>query len=675
MGSCSASGGSYDCTASTVWNVPGTYYVVCNAYDTTDLACSGNPWCEYIPNPPSGTDCASLGFSDCYEDSANVDFVTVNVVAPTPTPIPTLTNTPTPIPTLTNTPTPIPTPTNTPTPTAGYIRGIVWNDEDQNQQYVIYGPGDWSSSTYFGFAELCEDCEVLDYPDLPFFCTDVCTNSWSRVECSWGEKTCEYNIFGDAQCQRTLTFRPCVAVGYESRIPRDDFSVSANGVACYRYPDSQDVPNPQYQCLVLNGTYTVTVVDESPTIIYGFTLPLCPDCSEASRTVTVNGNTVNAHFGMYLRNACDITANPLEFSGVNDLKTAFININIQQGGFVQSVFYTVNGPPYVAEIADPSDNPVNTAPFSIEMRSLAIDESGDRTYTAVATMDDGVTTCSDTAPIIVNVPPPWCQIGKGDAIVGHVDEGPLASITVPIPILDPITYLMTGTPLPGIPIAGGSVSASPGLISERGWRVQNSPYAGNLPSYTAFRNKIPDTVPQSVGGALGQADLTNLGNQFPAGSGYFYIEYDGSAGPLTIQEAGGINLGTRKVIVFADSAVNINDKINLTKGVGFFMLIASGNITINQSVGGSNDNVPEIEGVYYTDRNFYTGTEGLGLDNQLHIRGVVVAGNTTGHGVVLDRSTAYTEVPGEIFEFGADQSMLIPPALSKREIRWREVLP
>jgi hypothetical protein len=377
--------------------------------------------------------------------------------------------------------------------------------------------------------------------------------------------------------------------------------------------------------------------------------------------------------------SCSITAYDVELTGIGDITLVppvTIPSGTEIGGNIIEMFFATTNPSVASFIDNPPSYPNpddNGAPWWAQIQANAID---DTTYTVIATMDDAAsTTCVDSANVTVNPPDPWCQIGKGDAIVGHVDEGPLASITVPIPILDPITYLMTGTPLPGIPIAGGSVSASPGLISTTGWRVQNSPYAGNLPSYTAFRNKIPDTVPQSVGGALGQADLTNLGNQFPAGSGYFYIEYDGSAGPLTIQEAGGINLGTRKVIVFADSAVNINDKINLTKGVGFFMLIASGNITINQSVGGSNDNVPEIEGVYYTDRNFYTGTEGLGLDNQLHIRGVVVAGNTTGHGVVLDRSTAYTEVPGEIFEFGPDQSMLIPPALSKREIRWREVLP
>jgi hypothetical protein len=101
------------------------------------------------------------------------------------------------------------------------------------------------------------------------------------------------------------------------------------------------------------------------------------------------------------------------------------------------------------------------------------------------------------------------------------------------------------------------------------------------------------------------------------------------------------------------------------------MLIASGDIAVDPAVGGDNDTNADLQGVFFTDSVFDTMTLGDGLDSQLHVRGVVVAGDH----VKMQRSPGEADIPGDLFEFGADQNMLIPPALSRRELTWKEVLP
>ena len=75
---CSSSSSS--CSSSVSFSSPGSYYVVCNAKDNDETLCTGNPWCEWAPNPPSSLNCAASGWSDC---TAN-DVCSFSVVTPTP---------------------------------------------------------------------------------------------------------------------------------------------------------------------------------------------------------------------------------------------------------------------------------------------------------------------------------------------------------------------------------------------------------------------------------------------------------------------------------------------------------------------------------------------------------------------------------------------------------------
>lgn len=373
--------------------------------------------------------------------------------------------------------------------------------------------------------------------------------------------------------------------------------------------------------------------------------------------------------------SCGIVAGDIILTGVGNIGIASVSVPIPpSGGIIQNILFTADNV-YGRTI---DDNPLYPNPddgelWLVQIEALAI---GNGFYTAVATMDDGVTKCESTANITVNPPDAWLQIEGGDVVVGHASRDPIALIDISIPVLDPITYLMVGTP-PGVPIAGGTITTAPGGISSTDWSVANSPYGGDLPSYDTFRRKIPQTIPYVLSGLADESTLLNMGTEYPAGSGYYYFSNAGNFDLLedSTDPTNTIDIGNERIVVFVDGNVNIRSNIRLTRGVGFFMLIASGNITIDHSVAdpspGAPDNEPEIEGVYFTDGNFSTGTNGSGLDNQLHIRGVVVAAGQ----VVPQRSNAYADIPGELFEYAPDQSMLIPPALSGRSMTWKEVLP
>jgi len=71
---------SSSCSSSVSFSSPGNYYVVCNAKDNDGAWCTGNPWCEWAPNPPSSLNCAAGGWSDCTAS----DVCSFPVVTPTP---------------------------------------------------------------------------------------------------------------------------------------------------------------------------------------------------------------------------------------------------------------------------------------------------------------------------------------------------------------------------------------------------------------------------------------------------------------------------------------------------------------------------------------------------------------------------------------------------------------
>ena len=67
------------CQETTQFSSVGTYYVVCNAYDSAGNKCSGNPWCQEFP-PVATPEIDCPGWSDC----TTSDLLTVTVTVPGP---------------------------------------------------------------------------------------------------------------------------------------------------------------------------------------------------------------------------------------------------------------------------------------------------------------------------------------------------------------------------------------------------------------------------------------------------------------------------------------------------------------------------------------------------------------------------------------------------------------
>jgi hypothetical protein len=320
---------------------------------------------------------------------------------------------------------------------------------------------------------------------------------------------------------------------------------------------------------------------------------------------------------------------------------------------------------------DMTDNSLNT--------QITAYTAGSRVLHANGTMVDfpnlgDITACDPqgTTTITVTDEPPWAQIKEGDAIVGTTDVG--SSISIPVVAGSYLMNYDTGE-YPGNPIAKGSVSATPGGISTpQNWRSQGSGYAGVLPTYQNFRDRLPSTfTPANLGTPADEVTLSG-GTQY-ANTGYYYFSHTGDLTFFQALTEGPIDIGTRRVVVFVDGNVTIQTPIRVTPGQGFFMLIATGNIIVDPQVAGPQEVptlVPDLEGVYYTDQSFETGSLGADLDNQLHVRGMVVAADQ----VTLQRNLGDDAIkPAEILEYAPDQAMLIPPALAKMNINWRETLP
>jgi len=219
---------------------------------------------------------------------------------------------------------------------------------------------------------------------------------------------------------------------------------------------------------------------------------------------------------------------------------------------------------------------------------------------------------------------------------------------------------------PGVAIYQGSVNPAPPNLSSTNWNAYSA-YSGVIPDYAFFEGRVAASSLNTVTGNLDSAALA-------AGTpvdGYIWYKYDGAGSPLVIEDAGGVDIGSNRVVLFVKNAdLFINSKINLTPGRGFFMAIVERDIIVDSVVGDPavTAPTPDLEGIYITDGVFKTGAG----TNQLHMRGSVV-GNS---GVSLERNLSDNSLyPGELFEYGIDQLLLFPGNLTSNRLTWREVAP
>lgn len=373
--------------------------------------------------------------------------------------------------------------------------------------------------------------------------------------------------------------------------------------------------------------------------------------------------------------SCDITAYDVNLVGVGDKNlTTPITINDISPPpplyDIDNILFTINLPLIAQVTANPLyPNPDSGAAYRVEMEALAV---GNTTYIATATMDDPwATQCLALAGVNVSNPGGWWQVQEGDAVT----KGSIGSdipATCALPSCDPV--FITGDP--GVPSFGGTINPSPPDVSSTNWNVDSLYSSQDTYDFEFFEKRIPSGATPAIPDSNIITDATELTTE-GLYNGYYWNTYDGSAtGDFTLgSPVSPVDLGTNKVILFVKNAdLIINGQINLTPGRGFFMVIVDGNINIDPSVGGDNssDTTPELEGFYFADGSFNTGSLGEDSDTVgLHVRGSVVADT-----VNLDRDlTDNSEIPAELFEYAPELLFFYPQPLTPRRLTWREVAP
>ncbi len=241
---------------------------------------------------------------------------------------------------------------------------------------------------------------------------------------------------------------------------------------------------------------------------------------------------------------------------------------------------------------------------------------------------------------------PWWQVKDGDVTTN-------ADIVSEVPTAQLFDVVGLGG-FAGVPVYGSSfnLSASTTKISATAWHVNTQTTQSRIFNYAFFDNLIPDDVNFND-----VSDLVSGGT--PYSDGYEWYTASGN-----VTTSGDINIGNRKVILFIENGnFNINGKINLNDGMGFFGVFVDGDITVANSVAGS----PSLEGIYLSNESFSTGAG----TSQLHVRGSVATFGT----VNLQRDLANDITAAELFEFAPDQMLLFPEKLMFRRTKWTEVAP
>jgi len=292
---------------------------------------------------------------------------------------------------------------------------------------------------------------------------------------------------------------------------------------------------------------------------------------------------------------------------------------------------------------------------------------GNTTLTVTCTVSGGGPCTGDSVPVSVANPVGWWQTKNSDVVTnGNILSQIPTSCIAPSCINSLIT---AGTNQnAGIAIAHGTINVSPGNVSSPSSWNASSQYTGSQYTYDFFENKATcGTIKDFATPITKIDDITSLG---ASSNGYYWVRYTGST-PLSI--TGDLAVGSNKVVLFVKNQdLLINKNITANLGTGFFIAI------VGSSPSGSNHNiivnpaVTELDGLYFVDGKFKTGTNGPGLDPQLLVHGSVVSMES----IVLERNLSNNATsPAEIFEYSPSQMMQFPSCLGESNIQWKELAP
>jgi hypothetical protein len=286
-------------------------------------------------------------------------------------------------------------------------------------------------------------------------------------------------------------------------------------------------------------------------------------------------------------------------------------------------------------------------------------------------------TCTDTSTINVTGTAPWWQLKNSDVITnGSLISNIPASCTASAGCNNTLGTYETDQ-FPGVVIAGNTINPATLLASNNppyGWQASLANYNGTIYTYDYFEKKATCGDIKDFGVGVNTISLTDIQSLGASSDGSYWIRYDGALGGPLITLNGNLDVGSNKIILYVKNAdLLINSKITVGNQ-GLFMVIADQNIMVGPTVGGPYETpaIPDLEGIFFANQQFRTGTTGLANDIPLHIKGSIVAFDK----IVLERNLSSNDTtPAELLEYGPEQVLTMPACLGEQSIRWGEVAP
>ena len=212
----------------------------------------------------------------------------------------------------------------------------------------------------------------------------------------------------------------------------------------------------------------------------------------------------------------------------------------------------------------------------------------------------------------------------------------------------------------------GNITTIPGLLSTTNWKLTDA-LAQTSWRYSYHRLWVRAGSPTTP--------LPADGNK--PGAGFYKKE-----GDLTID--GGWTGISGKTVIFVNGDVDIRTKITLANDSDFFAVIASGDISVDSSVGHAVKTNPgtgdaDLTGVFLAEKNWYGCPAGCSTTKQLVIYGTIAADfDLSGDGSVKfnrDLGTGNNIGPGVSVIWNPNLLLNWPDQLSDALTDWREVAP
>jgi hypothetical protein len=365
--------------------------------------------------------------------------------------------------------------------------------------------------------------------------------------------------------------------------------------------------------------------------------------------VLVNSDTAQLTVTAAAAPSCSFTLLPSSTSiasgSTQDFTSSLITVN---NGTIDRVDFSSSD--LTAATVSPPSVPGGFGTY--KTTATGVTPGGNATITAdMYVGGDTTPTCSSTATVSISALSAWWQVKNGDIIT----NGNILS-SIPTSCSGTCNPHLIIDTVPGVALGQTGVDPGNGSVSTSGWNAAAG-YDGKTYTYSYFNSKATcGTVNPLPDASIDLTDLILL----PPTNGYYWNKYTGGA---TISS--NVDVQDKKIILFVDNDLTINGNITVNRGTGLFMVFVSGDIIVDPSV-------TDLSGVYFADNQIRTGTNGIGLDQPLHVTGSVVAFDQ----IVLQRNLVNnSQTPAELFEFAPDFIMQFPSCLGEKTVSWKEAAP